>query len=145
MNTHSGGAIIRTAVTPHPIHIEDLCAEAKRSDSGAVITFSGDVRNHDGGRDVVALDYETHPTADEILKAVAEEVAEEFGLQALIIEHRYGSLQIGDTALGVVAGAAHRDSAFNGAIAAVDRVKERLPMWKHQFFADGTDEWVNSA
>ena len=145
MNTESGGAIIRTAITPHPIHIEELRDEAKRIESGALITFSGDVRNHDGGRDVLALDYETHPTADEILQSIAREVAEEFGLQALVIEHRYGSLQIGDTALGVVAGSAHRAEAFNGAMAAVDRVKERLPMWKHQFFADGTDEWVNSA
>ena len=125
--------------------METLRSEAKRSDSGAVVTFSGDVRNHDGGREVVALDYEAHPTADNILRAVADEIAAEFELQALVIEHRYGSLQIGDTALGVVAGAAHREAAFKGAMAAVDRVKERLPMWKHQFFADGTDEWVNSA
>ena len=145
MGTKPEGAIIRTAVTAESIQIDELRSEAARSDSGAVITFSGDVRNHDGGRDVLALDYEAHPSAGEILDLLAQEVADEFSLQALIIEHRYGSLQIGDTALGVVAAAAHRDSAFKGAIAAVDRVKERLPMWKHQFFLDGSDEWVNSA
>ena len=145
MSTSTSGAIIRTAVTSESIRIEKLRSEALRSDSGAVITFSGDVRNHDGGRDVLSLDYEVHPSAGEILAEVAQEVAVEFSLQALIIEHRYGSLAIGDTALGVVAAAAHRAEAFNGAIAAVDRVKERLPIWKHQFFADGTDEWVNSA
>ena len=145
MSTSPSSAIIRTAITSTAINIDELRREAARSDSGAVISFSGDVRNHDGGRDVVALDYEAHPSAGDILEAVAQEVAHDFALQALIIEHRYGSLQIGDTALGVVASAAHREAAFKGAAAAVDRVKERLPMWKHQFFLDGTDEWVNSA
>ena len=138
-------AIVRTSVSPLRIEMDALRREALSAATGAVVTFSGDVRNHDGGRDVIALDYEAHPSAGDVLAQVAAEVAKEFGLQALIIEHRYGSLAIGDTALGVVASSAHRKDAFAGCSAAVDRVKEKLPMWKHQFFNDGTDEWVNSA
>jgi molybdopterin synthase catalytic subunit len=119
--------------------------EAVSAATGAVVTFSGDVRNHDGGREVISLDYEAHPSASEVLAVVAAEIVSEYPLQALIIEHRYGSLAIGDTALGVAAASAHRKDAFAACSAAVDRVKEKLPMWKHQFFKDGTDEWVNSA
>ncbi len=119
--------------------------EAVSAATGAVVTFSGDVRNHDGGRAVISLDYEAHPSASEVLAVVAAEIVSEYPLQSLIIEHRYGSLAIGDTALGVAAASAHRKDAFAACSAAVDRVKEKLPMWKHQFFKDGTDEWVNSA
>jgi len=119
--------------------------EAVSAATGAVVTFSGDVRNHDGGRAVISLDYEAHPSASEVLAVVAAEIVSEYPLQTLIIEHRYGSLAIGDTALGVAAASAHRKDAFAACSAAVDRVKEKLPMWKHQFFKDGTDEWVNSA
>ena len=136
---------VRTSVSTERIDMDELRKEALSAASGAVVTFSGDVRNHDGGRDVIALDYEVHPSAPEVLAEVAAEIVNEFALQALIIEHRYGSLAIGDTALGVAAASGHRKDAFAGCSAAVDRVKEKLPIWKHQFFNDGTDEWVNSA
>ena len=135
-----------TAVVTHdPIDVEGLRAAAANSASGAVVVFCGDVRNHDDGRTVLRLDYEAHPTAQDVLTRCAQTIAERPEVQHLAMVHRYGPLEIGDTALAVVVASAHRDAAFQLCAEAVNLVKAELPMWKHQFFADGTDEWVNSA
>lgn len=113
--------------------------------AGAVVTFSGNVRNHDHGRAVESLHYEGHPSAQQVLDEVAREIAQQFDLVALAIAHRVGAMEIGDAALVVAASAAHRGEAFAACAAAVDLTKEKLPVWKHQRFTDGTDEWVNCA
>lgn len=115
------------------------------SRAGAVVTFSGNVRNHDHGRSVRSLYYEGHPSAQQVLEDVAAGIAADFELVALAIEHRIGDIAIGEAALVVCAAAAHREQAFAACAAAVDRTKDALPVWKHQVFADGTDEWVNFA
>ena len=136
---------IWTSVTQLPIDIELMRKSAMVPTSGAAVIFCGDVRNHDHDRDVLSLDYEAHPSADEVLKKIAEEIFADHKIESLYIAHRYGNLSIGDTALGVVVSAQHRAQAFVACSDAVNRVKELLPLWKHQFFTDGTDEWVNSA
>jgi molybdopterin synthase catalytic subunit len=132
-------------VTEHPIDVDQLRATASQPETGAIVVFCGDVRNHDGGRTVLNLDYEAHPTAGDVLTRCAQTIANKSDVQFVSMAHRYGSLAIGDTALAVVIAAAHRETAFSACAEAVDLVKAELPMWKHQFFADGTDEWVNSA
>ncbi len=133
------------AVTESPIDVDQLRRSASQPETGAIVVFCGDVRNHDGGRTVLKLDYEAHPTAGDVLTRCAETIANKADVQYVSMAHRYGSLAIGDTALAVVIAAAHRETAFAVCAEAVDLVKAELPMWKHQFFADGTDEWVNSA
>jgi molybdopterin synthase catalytic subunit len=133
------------AVTENPIDVDQLRSSASQPETGAIVVFCGDVRNHDGGRTVLKLDYEAHPTAGDVLTRCAETIANKADVQYVSMSHRYGSLAIGDTALAVVIAAAHRETAFTVCAEAVDLVKAELPMWKHQFFADGTDEWVNSA
>ena len=113
--------------------------------AGAIVSFSGNVRNHDHGRDVASLAYEGHPTAARILAEVAREVDAGFDIVSLAVAHRVGALGVGDAALIAVVAAAHRGEAFRACEALVDLTKERLPVWKHQVFADGTDEWVNCA
>lgn len=113
--------------------------------AGAVVVFSGDVRDHDRGRSVASLTYEGHPTAERIVGEVAREVAAMPGVIALAVEHRIGPIPIGESALVAAVSAAHRGEAFDACRALVDLVKDRLPVWKHQVFADGTDEWVNCA
>ncbi len=125
-----------------PVAIELLVADRG---AGAVVTFSGNVRDHDHGRSVESLHYEAHPSAQDELVTVAAELAERFDVVAFAIAHRVGPIAIGDPALVVSVSAAHRGEAFEACAAAVDLVKERLPVWKHQRFADGTDEWVNCA
>jgi len=135
----------RADVTEAPIAVEDVRALAADSAAGAVVTFSGDVRDHDHGRDVERLEYEGHPTAGAVIAEVAAEVALRHDVIAIAVSHRVGPLQIGDAALVAAVSAAHRGEAFAACADLVDEVKDRLPVWKHQVFSDGTDEWVNCA
>ena len=113
---------------------------------GAVALFCGVVRDHDGGRSVTRLEYSAHPTAQQTLEEVAAEIAATSeGVRAIAVSHRIGTLHIGDAALVAAVSADHRRAAFETCSRLVDTVKDRLPVWKHQHFADGTDEWVNSA
>ncbi|MEV6488722.1 molybdenum cofactor biosynthesis protein MoaE [Actinoplanes sp. NPDC051633] len=124
----------------------DLAAhEAAVADrrAGAVVSFQGVVRDHDHGRGVTALEYEGHPTAEQVLREVAEEIAADPEVYAVAVSHRIGSLAIGDVALVAAVSTAHRAAAFAACGRLVDEAKKRLPIWKRQVFADGTDEWVN--
>ena len=109
------------------------------------MTFSGVVRDHDGGRPVQSIEYVGHPSAADVLARVVAEVTERSDADAVAVSHRLGELSIGDAALVVAVAAAHRQEAFVAAALLVDEVKHRLPVWKRQVFTDGTDEWVNCA
>ena len=135
----------RADVTEAPIAVEDVRALAADASAGAVVTFSGDVRDHDHGRTVERLEYEGHPTAAAVIAEVAADVAKRHDVIAIAVVHRVGALGIGDSALVAAVSAAHRQEAFAACAALVDETKHRLPVWKHQVFADGTDEWVNCA
>jgi molybdopterin synthase catalytic subunit len=113
--------------------------------AGAVVSFAGIVRDHDDGRGVTRLVYEAHPSAEAVLAEVAAEVAKDPAVYGVAVSHRIGDLAVGDVALAAAVATAHRGEAFAICARLVDTVKERLPVWKHQHFADGTDEWVNSA
>jgi molybdopterin synthase catalytic subunit len=112
--------------------------------AGAVVTFQGVVRDHDHGRGVTRLEYEAHPSAARVLAEVAAEVAADPDVYAVAVSHRVGVLEVGDVALVAAVSSAHRAVAFAACARLVDEVKARLPVWKHQLFLDGTDEWVNS-
>ncbi|WP_045824152.1 molybdenum cofactor biosynthesis protein MoaE [Williamsia herbipolensis] len=141
--------VARAVVTDAPIDLADherAVVDAAGGAAGAVVGFIGAVRNHDGGRDVRALHYSAHPTAgDVVAEVVAKVAAESDGVRAIAVSHRVGDLVIGDAALVVAVAADHRRAAFDACARLVDDVKEALPVWKHQIFADGTDEWVGSA
>ncbi len=111
--------------------------------AGAVVTFCGVVRDHDDGRSVMELQYEGHPSAAAVLAEVAAAVAADPAVYALAVSHRVGPLRIGDVALVASVSTAHRAAGFAACARLVDEVKARLPIWKRQVFADGTDEWVN--
>jgi len=136
--------IARAEITAAPIAAAEHARLVEGDGSGAVVTFEGVVRNHDRGRKVERLDYEAHPSADGILASVLLEVAAQHPVHAIAASHRVGELKIGDVALACAVAAAHRSEAFAACAHLVDTAKARLPIWKHQVFADGTDEWVNS-
>ncbi|MGZ8801342.1 MAG: molybdenum cofactor biosynthesis protein MoaE [Mycobacterium sp.] len=139
-------AVVRAALTDRPIDSTEHEALVSTDAAGAVVVFAGVVRDHDGGRTVTRLDYSAHPSAEETLADVVAEIAADCtGVRAIAVSHRVGTLHIGDAALVAAVAADHRRAAFETCARLVDSVKERLPVWKHQFFADGTDEWVNSA
>lgn len=137
--------VARAFVTTDVISVSDLTAAVRSNTSGAVVTFSGDVRDNDHGREVSSLEYEAHPTAQNLLEKVAGEVAARHEVLSVAVAHRHGPIPIGESALVAVVAAKHRKAAFDACADLVDEVKAQIPIWKHQVFADGTDEWVNCA
>jgi molybdopterin synthase catalytic subunit len=102
------------------------------------------VRDHDGGKGVVALDYSAHPTALARLREVCEQVAARHEVHAVAAVHRTGALAIGDIAVVVATSAAHRGQAFDASRDLIDTLKAEVPIWKHQRFTDGAEEWVGT-
>ena len=137
--------LVYAVVTDAPVHIQELSKLVANPHSGAVVTFCGDVRDHDGGREVASLLYEIHPSAPEQIKLITESIMGRFEIEKVAVAHRYGDIAIGETAFAVAVSAAHRQAAFDACAAIVDDVKAKLPIWKHQKFTDGSDEWVNCA
>jgi molybdopterin synthase catalytic subunit len=135
----------RADVVHEPISVQEVVALVTDRAAGAVVSFSGDVRDHDHGRDVAHLEYEGHPTATAVIAEVAADIAKRHDVIAVAVLHRIGPLQVGESALVAAVSAAHRGEAFAACSELVDETKHRLPVWKHQVFADGTDEWVNCA
>jgi molybdopterin synthase catalytic subunit len=130
-------------VTTAELSVDEHLTAVAGASSGAAVVFSGVVRDHDHGRPVASLEYVGHPSADEVLRACLDEIASDPLVHAVAVSHRLGELKIGDAALVAAVAAAHRAEAFAACARLVDLVKERLPIWKRQVFADGTDEWVN--
>ena len=137
--------LVYAVVTNAPVHIQELSKLVANPHSGAVVTFCGDVRDHDGGKEVASLLYEIHPSASQQIKLITESVMGRFEIEKVAVAHRYGDIAIGETAFAVAVSAAHRQAAFDACAAIVDEVKAKLPIWKHQKFTDGSDEWVNCA
>jgi molybdopterin synthase catalytic subunit len=125
-----------------PLDVAEVVAALDGDAAGGLTLFVGRVRDHDGGRAVSGLDYFAHPTALERLREVCERVAAEFDVHGLAAVHRVGTLAIGDVAVVVATTAAHRGVAFDASRALIDTLKAEVPIWKHQRFGDGTEEWV---
>ena len=132
-------------VTTDRISVTDLAALVASNTAGAVVTFSGDVRDNDHGREVLSLSYEAHPNAQALLEKVASQISRQHDVLSVAVAHRHGDIAIGEAALVAAVSARHRKAAFDACEALVDEVKIQIPIWKHQVFADGTDEWVNCA
>ena len=124
--------------------MDEVTAAVADAAAGGMTVFVGAVRDHDENKSVTGLEYSAHPTALDQLTEVAEEVGKEYDVLAVAAVHRVGRLGIGEAAVVVATAAAHRGEAFEASRALIDRLKERVPIWKHQLFADGTDEWVGS-
>jgi len=138
--------VLRAIVTDRPISLAEHEELVSHQAAGAVVGFVGVIRDHDEGRGVSRLEYSAHPSAEQVLAEVLTEVAEQStGVRAVAASHRIGVLQIGEAALVAAVAADHRQAAFATCARLVDTIKARLPVWKHQFFDDGTEEWVGSA
>jgi molybdopterin synthase catalytic subunit len=129
-------------VVDEPLSVAEHEAAVADEAAGAVVSFAGVVRDHDGGRSVTELEYVGHPSAPDVIAELAEEFAARPGVQAVAVSHRIGLLGIGDVALACAVSAAHRGAAFTACAELVDEVKKRLPIWKRQVFTDGEEEWV---
>ena len=127
-----------------PLDVAEVLAAVGDDAAGGVTLFVGAVRDHDAAKAVSHLDYTAHPTAAARLREVVEAVAGRHPGTAVAAVHRVGELAIGDAAVIVAAAAAHRGESFDAARELIDDLKATVPIWKHQSFADGTEEWVGT-
>ncbi len=127
-----------------PLSVDEVFAAVGDAAAGGTALFVGTVRDHDGGADVTRLGYSSHPTAEAELRRVAEKVAADFPVRALAAVHRVGELAVGDLAVVVAVSCPHRGEAFEACRRLIDNLKHEVPIWKHQSFTDGTEEWVGA-
>ena len=113
--------------------------------AGGDVLFVGTVRDNDADRGVTALSYTAHPSAAAEIRRVAEDIVAKYEVIAIAAVHRVGDLAVGDLAVVVGVSCAHRAEAFDACHAMIDELKASVPIWKHQRFTDGSDEWVGSA
>ena len=127
-----------------PLDVAEVLAALDDAAAGGLTLFVGRVRDHDDGKGVTGLEYSAHPSALERLREVCERVAATHDVLGLAAVHRTGTLDIGDLAVVVATTAAHRDAAFAASRDLIDTLKAEVPIWKHQRFGDGSDEWVGT-
>ena len=132
-----------------PISLDTALAAVESPEAGAVVGFSGIVRNHDGGRQVARLGYTAHPLAErklnEVVASLADAIRDPDGHAVRVwVAHRVGPLEIGEPVLVCAVASSHRAEAFELCATLVERIKAEVPIWKEQFFADGGVEWVGA-
>ncbi|WP_431042328.1 molybdenum cofactor biosynthesis protein MoaE [Streptomyces sp. P1-3] len=132
------------AIRDTALSVDEVFGAVGDDSAGGTALFVGTVRDHDGGADVAALGYSAHPTAEAELRRVAEKVAADFPVRALAAVHRVGELAIGDLAVVVAVSCPHRAEAFEACRRLIDDLKREVPIWKHQKYADGTEDWVGA-
>ena len=142
MTTHD--AVRLVDLRDSPLDVAEVLGALADEGSGGLTLFVGRVRDHDHGIDVRGLEYSAHPTALESLRRVCTDVAEQYDVHAVAALHRTGRLAIGDIAVIVATASAHRGTSFDASRALIDTLKAEVPIWKHQQFADGSDEWVGT-
>ena len=143
MTTSEFAAVRLAGISDQPLDPAVVEDAVTGPEHGAVVVFTGKVRDHDGGQAVSALEYSAHPEAERFLRNCCAELAARSGLPVAAV-HRIGPLTVGDLAIVVAVAAPHRAEAFATCAELVDRIKHEVPIWKRQLFADGLSEWVNA-
>lgn len=136
--------VVLAAISEAPLSVDDVIAAVRHPRAGGIATFIGVVRDNDHGQGVEVLDYTAHPSAPQVLRDLAERVAAGGEVIRLAVVHRVGRLEIGDLAVVVAVSAVHRAEALDVCRGLIDALKATVPIWKHQIFANGTDEWVGT-
>jgi molybdopterin synthase catalytic subunit len=134
-----------TAITTDPLDVAAMLASVDSDGIGAVASFVGLVRDHNQGRRVLHLEYDAYePLALRGLDRIREEAAERWPAARLMIHHRIGRLSIGEASVAIAAASAHRADAFATCRYAIERIKQIVPIWKHEYF-EGGDVWIEGA
>ncbi len=131
-------------ITESPLNMESLIAETEDHAVGALILFSGVVRNHNDGREVDGLTYEADvPLAEKVLEGIENEALTKFGVSHCRIQHRIGSLGLGETSVIIVVRSAHRAEAYEASRFAIEELKRRAPIWKQEHYVGGKSRYLD--
>ncbi len=140
----AGNVVRLVALRDEPLDVDEVRAAVADPGSGGLVVFVGTVRASDGGRPVSGLGYSAHPTALDTMRELTASVAARHDAHAVAAVHRVGDLVVGDVAVVVAVATGHRGEAFEACRELIDELKATVPIWKHQLFTDGTDEWVGT-
>jgi molybdopterin synthase catalytic subunit len=134
----------RSAIVTAPIDESRILEEVRSESRGAISLFIGTVRDVNEGRDVNAIEYSAYTAmAEEELQRIVSEAEDRFGSVHIVVEHRIGLLDVGDTSVAIAAAHAHRRPAIECATYVIEEIKKRLPIWKMEHYSDGAREWVD--
>jgi molybdopterin synthase catalytic subunit len=134
----------RSAIVTREIDPAALMAEVQSTEFGAIFLFAGTVRDTNDGRSVTAIDYSAYTSmAESELERILAEAQDRFGVMAIVVEHRVGSLALGDVSVAIVAAHVHRAPALDCTRFVIEEIKKRVPIWKREHYADGAREWVD--
>jgi molybdopterin synthase catalytic subunit len=129
-------------VTTHRISAGIITRRVRGNSHGAVVTFSGVIRDNSEGKKVLTVEYEAYrEMAEKELRRIGEEIKQKWGLEDVALVHRTGKLNIGETAVVIAVGAPHRKAAFQACEYAIDRIKQIVPIWKKETF-EGGESWA---
>lgn len=132
-------------ISAAPLDIIELLSRAHHPGAGAVVLFSGEVRDSNKGRAVELLEYEAYePLAANLIGEIIATAKEKWSLHIAVAQHRIGNVAVGETAVIVITAAAHRSEAYAANRYIIDRIKHEAPIWKCEHYADGTHEWGNN-
>lgn len=132
-------------ITDRAIDTARILERGRDGISGAIVLFEGQVRNHHQGRSVDYLEFETHrPLAEKMMRAILEDARKKWSLNRAECVHRIGRVNVSENAIVILTAAAHRADAYEANCYIIDRVKREVPVWKREFFSDGTVEWSRS-
>jgi molybdopterin synthase catalytic subunit len=136
--------VVLADISEFPLSFDTVLEAVRHPRAGGIATFIGVVRERDHGQAVQTLDYTSHPSAPQVMRELAERLAAEEDVIRVAVVHRVGHLEIGDLAVVVAVSAVHRGAAMDVCRRLIDEVKASVPIWKHQTFEDGSDEWVGT-
>lgn len=136
---------MRTALVDHPLDPTALLAEVADTASGASTLFVGTVRRNNQGREVTGIEYSAYaPMAEKELAAIAAEAAERFGTTQVVVEHRLGTLRLGEASIVIAVSHARRVAAMDAQRYLIEEIKRRVPVWKREHYVDGERVWVDN-
>ena len=129
-------------ISAKPLDVVGLLAKAHHPQAGAIVLFSGDVRNHSNGSSVDYLEYEAHESmASKMIAEIVEEAKSKWQLTIALAIHRIGKVAVCESAVVVITASAHRHEAFVANRYIIDKIKHEVPIWKCEYFTDGTKQW----
>lgn len=136
---------MRTALVAASIEIADLTAEVSAAAHGAVASFLGTVRSTHDGKVVSGIDYSAYSAmAEKEMSAIAAEAGAKFRTQAIVVEHRIGFLEVGEVSVAIVVSHERRAPALDAVRYIIEELKQRVPIWKCEHYADGSRQWVHA-
>jgi molybdopterin synthase catalytic subunit len=136
---------MRTALVERPIDLDALIAEVAQHANGATLLFVGTVRDVNNGRAITGMDYSAYASmAERELADIAGEAASKFATTDIVVEHRIGTLALGDASVAIAVAHPHRAEAYDASRYVIEQLKQRVPIWKLEHYTDGTREWVGA-